>query len=182
MSSSDNINPAQTAQEWLSYFASACEKANVDDFVASILPNGWFRDMLTFAWDYRTRHGSEEIRSYLSNTLGEKRISNIKLDTRHGLQPVFFPVSEGVQGIELAFTFETPVALGRGAARLLHNETTSEPLAWKALTVMMMIDDWKGHEEVPYESGLFGGHTIAWEDVLKDRRDAIEEDPYVVIG
>lgn len=181
--SSKDINATEIAKDWLSVFAPACEKAEVDALVSCILPIGWFRDLLTFSWDLHTRHGTNEIKSYLSGTLEKKQISNVKLDSRPGLQPSQFPIDKDVSGVELAFTFETPKAFGRGTARLVPNKDASpNGPTWKALAVMMMIDNWKGHEELPYESGLFGGHTIAWEDILKDRREAIEKDPYVVIG
>ena len=33
----------QVSQVWLSDFATACEKADVDAIVALVLPNGWFQ-------------------------------------------------------------------------------------------------------------------------------------------
>jgi hypothetical protein len=56
------------------------------------------------------------------------------------------------------------------------------PSAWKALTVFTMADDLKGQEEVGRETGLYGGHTLSWEEVNAERRANIESDPQVIIS
>jgi hypothetical protein len=53
---------------------------------------------------------------------------------------------------------------------------------WKALSVFMMMDDLKGHEEVGYEDGVYGGHTLGWEDVNRERREKVESNPHVIVG
>jgi len=56
------------------------------------------------------------------------------------------------------------------------------PSAWKALTVFTMADDLKGQEEVGRETGLFGAHTLSWEEVNVERRANIKSDPWVIIS
>ena len=46
---------------------------------------------------------------------------------------------------------------------------------------MMMIDDWKGYEELAYGRGIYD-HNLSWEDIQKQRRLEIESDPQVIIG
>ena len=53
---------------------------------------------------------------------------------------------------------------------------------WRALSVFMMVSDIKGHEEKCHELGTYNGHTLSWEEVHGARREAIEKDPYVIIG
>ena len=48
--------------------------------------------------------------------------------------------------------------------------------------MMMMLNEWKGHEEKGCETECPGGHTLAWEDVVKMRREEVEKEPDVVIG
>ncbi|KAJ7614510.1 hypothetical protein FB45DRAFT_1110310 [Roridomyces roridus] len=48
------------------------------------------------------------------------------------------------------------------------------------MSVFMMLRDI--HEEAGPEEGIYGGHTLAWEDVARERRERIERDPYVLIG
>ena len=73
-------------------------------------------------------------------------------------------------GIEFAFTFETALALGRGYARIVPHTQNREN--WQALVVMMM-DNWKNREELPYESGIYDSHNLSWQEVQRDRRAEI---------
>ena len=178
--SDTSVKAKQVAEAWLSSFAGAAEKADVDALVGHILPVGWFRDLLTFTWDLRSRHGTDDIKAYLSPTLEDKKPFNFVIDAQPYLQPSFFPINEGKSGVEFAFKFETSVALGRGGARLV--PTDQNQSSWKALSVMMMVDSWKGHEEIPFESGIYDGHNLSWEEVQRQRREEIEKDPQVVIS
>ena len=67
------------ATTWLSGFAKALEAGDVEGILPSILPHGWFRDILIFTWDNRTARGHDAIRSFLSPTLPNSRITNIRL-------------------------------------------------------------------------------------------------------
>ena len=53
---------------------------------------------------------------------------------------------------------------------------------WKALVVLIVLIDIRGHEEAGPESGVYGGHTLAWQDVKRGRREAIERSPHVLIS
>lgn len=74
---------------------------------------------------------------------------------------------------------ETPKALGQGNFLLLPEGSEGE---WKALTVMTMVSDWKGHEEPKCELGHYEGHTQLWEKVKQKRRLEIESNPQVIVG
>ena len=56
------------------------------------------------------------------------------------------------------------------------------PGEWKALTVFIMADNLKGYEEVGRETGIYGAHTLSWEEVNANRRANIESDPQVIIS
>jgi hypothetical protein len=47
---------------------------------------------------------------------------------------------------------------------------------------MMQLTDIAGSEEWICEEGVYGGHTLSWTDVNRERRQAVEKDPYVLIG
>jgi hypothetical protein len=53
---------------------------------------------------------------------------------------------------------------------------------WLANAVFMMLGDIRGHEEAGPEEGVYGGHTLAWSDIVRERRVKIEQDPYVLIS
>lgn len=169
------------AQAWLSGFASALYAEDVDALVALFLPNGWFRDLLTFTWDLRTRHGREEIKEYLLANARNKEISNLQVDlSRSGLEPTKSLQPNQKYEVEVALTFETPKAWGRGFVRLQQDPDSGN--SWKALSVMMMIDNWKGHEEQDFELGIYDGHNLSWQEVQAERKAKTENDPQVLIG
>lgn len=164
------------AEDWLRSFALAAFRGDVSEVVKTFLLNGWLRDALVFTWDTRSLEGHDKISAYLLNTLSSAHLSNFKLEDRPGLLP------ERVlddAGIGAGFTFETPDRHGRGYFFLLQDDASEE---WRALTVYVAVEDIKGHEELGREAGVYGGHTIAWEEIYAARRSAIESDPHVVIS
>ncbi|KZP29883.1 FAD/NAD(P)-binding domain-containing protein [Athelia psychrophila] len=172
------VNAKAIAERWLKDFSDAVVSGDPHALVSkTFLPNGWLRDVLIFTWDSRSLHGHDKITAYLQKTLPSARITKIVLDETPGLIPSFFPSPFG-QGVELSFRFETPIAFGRGLARLV----AEEPFAtMRALSVFVVMDDLKGHEEAGCDNGLFGGHTITWNEVMDERRARIENDPEVLI-
>ena len=176
----------EVAQKWLSSYSNALSSSDADTVANSFLLDGWLRDVLTFTWDIRALEGRGKIVSYLkdSGALRIAKISDVKLSGSENLTPTLIPIlkpgSAINQGVEAFFIFETHVGHGRGCVRLLRDE--SDGGEWKALTVSMMLDDLQGHEEAGPESGIYGGHTLAWSDVNADRRAMVEQDPHVLIS
>ena len=163
------------ANAWLAQFADAAASGDIEATVAMFLSGGWLRDILVFTWTHRSLCGHDAISNYLENRLGTANIRNVKLDEDHGIWPSFDPDRHIV---EAAFTFETPIAYGRGLIRLLQDKDGE----WKALTVFLTLDDFKGHEEKGSESGYYDGHTRTWNEVHEEERARIEKDPHVIIS
>ncbi|KII84022.1 hypothetical protein PLICRDRAFT_436694 [Plicaturopsis crispa FD-325 SS-3] len=163
---------------WISNFAAAVSAGDAEAVAATFLPEGWLRDVLVFTWDARSLEGYDKILAYLSEHLRGAHITDIKLDDRPHLAPEFSPAGPKTPAsIGSAFTFDAPRFRGRGSVRLVATENGE----WRALTVLLMMDDIKGHEEAGPESGVYGDHTLAWEDVWAERRAKIEADPQVII-
>ena len=172
-------SPKTIATEWLSKFAESVSTGDVQSTISTFLPHGFLRDLLIFSWNNRTLEGHEMISAYLSDSLAPAQITNVQLDEQAGLKPEFFPVTSSITGVAAAFTFESCLFHGRGYFRLCPGESPSE---WKALTVFTMADDLKGHEEVGLETGVYGAHTLSWEEVNAKRRANIESDPQIIIS
>lgn len=173
-------DPRAIALPWLSDYARSLTSKDVHVVADLFLPNGWLRDVLVFSWDNRSLEGPAKIKTYLSTALPDAKIDNTTLDERPGLEPRLFAVSPEISGVEVAFTFEVPLALGRGYARLLPDASRDE--AWKALSVYMTLDSIKGSEELGRESGLYGHHTTTWQEVREERRAEVENNPEVLVG
>jgi hypothetical protein len=161
---------------WLSRFSSGITVNDVPAVASSLLWDGWLRDVLVLTWNTRSLTGQEKIIAYLNDNLAKAQLSNFQLDQRSGLEPHFYPLDPNA--VELAFTFESALARGRGAARIIDRKGAGD---WKAMFVFLMVDDLKGHEERGSELGVYGGHTIPWETIRDERRQAAEKNPYAVI-
>ncbi|EJC98968.1 FAD/NAD-binding domain-containing protein [Fomitiporia mediterranea MF3/22] len=163
----------ELASSWIKAFGDAVSQANVKALLDCLEPSCWFRDLLVFNPSLETRHGHDAIRTHLQSALGKAQVSNVVLDSHpHGsprasqVGPVLPPI------IETAFDFETPKALGKGYVRLNYPKEGDGEIP-KALAVMMMLRDWKGHEEPQNESGVYGGHTLTWGEIIPSHRSIL---------
>ena len=179
------------AERWVTELSNALTSADVSALLSLLQPSAWFRDLLVFTWDIRSTKGHNDIRAYLLNTLPKANISGVKLDLREGLRPRLEELGNGMGIVDVAFTFETPRAHGRGCAKALvpldsqgeANGADAGPSnLMKAMCVMFMVNDWKGYEEINYETKLPGGHTLAWQELINQKREEVEKDPQVVIS
>ena len=168
-----------TAQTWLATFSNALSSNDPRAVASMFLPFGWLRDVLTFVWDNRSLNGPDQITSYLSedDRLTRTQVTAITLDDDLNFQPATTTDPNGDPGIEFGFIFETPIAHGRGFARLRQDAQAQ----WKALTVFMMVSDLKGHEERK-EQVDFETDGKTWSKVFHERKAQVEMDPYVLIG
>ena len=123
------------AEEWLAAFdeALACEK--YERVAALMHADGYWRDLLTFSWDFRTMHGTAEVRAWLSNTFAASPAHGFRLEG----EPTVATLGEREQTLEFFFTFETALALGRGHVRLVDDGTSGGPRAFTLLTTMKAL-------------------------------------------
>ncbi|EJC99000.1 FAD/NAD-binding domain-containing protein [Fomitiporia mediterranea MF3/22] len=171
------LDARQVALDWFALFSDHLTAKRADSVAPLFLQNGWLKDSLVFGWDTRALEGPEKIAHYLHEVLPGTRIDGLALYEQSGIPPSTFGVPESTEpGVEFAFIFKTLLIKGRGIARLVRHRET-----WKAFSVYLEADEIIGHEELGHELGLYGGHTIAWEEVIGERRAAIEKDPQVLI-
>jgi hypothetical protein len=178
---SNSPDTSAIAASWLSNFSQAVSvPADVSAAVDCFILDGWLRDVLVFTWDTRTIHGHDALVNYLSSSLARAKMRDLKLSDEAVLRPALDPRFSAVAA---GFTFSTPIATGKGHFALQRAGGADDATEkWKALSVFVMLDDLKGHEENGAEDGVYGGHTISWTDVRQERRTFIESDPYVLIG
>lgn len=171
----ESLSARDIAITWLTEYRQAVYAGDAHAVAKTLLPNGWLRDVLTWTWDYRALEGSKKVVTYLQDNLRPGQIAELRLVEDAYCVPVHDAVTEGIEAV---FTYETAVAHGRGYTRLARDEEGS----WRALSVCMMVVDLKGHEEASHELGIYGGHTLAWSDVYRDRILKIEASPQVLIS
>ncbi|KAJ6553103.1 dimethylaniline monooxygenase [Mycena capillaripes] len=161
----------EIASSWLQRFGRALVSSDVARAVACFHPEGFLRDILVYTWSNRTLAGRAKIAEYLNSGLGVASIAAINLDSRPHLTPEF---ASATSTITSGFTFET--ATGPGQGYFVLNPTASGE--WLANAVFMILSDIRGHEETGPEEGVYGGHTLAWSDIARERRLKIEQDPH----
>ncbi|KAJ7486972.1 FAD/NAD-P-binding domain-containing protein [Mycena latifolia] len=165
------------AEAWLQTFGAALATGDVPGVASCFTPDGWLRDILVFTWNNRTLRGRARVAEYLTDTLSAAPITSVNLDTRTHLTPEFRHITHAASGVSSGFKFDTAVGPGAGYFSLVEDSEG----AWKALIVLMTLADIRGHEEAGPERGVYARHTIAWQDVHRERREAIERNPQVII-
>lgn len=170
------------AQSWLAALGEASSSGNVDGFVSCIAPDGWLRDLLIFSPTLSSRRGHAAIAEHIKPSLASPKFSNFSLDPDAAGQPTKSMFGPTVPVVMLAFDFETANAWGKGHARLLYPKEGEEANGAKALTVMLSVRDWKGHEEMANESGIFDSHNLSYAEVREERFKAIAKDPQAIIS
>ncbi|KAJ7195363.1 dimethylaniline monooxygenase [Mycena pura] len=167
-------NCPEVASTWLAGFRAFIERSDAAGAAACFHVSAYLRDILVFTWSNRTLQGNAKITAYLADNLAKAAITDVKLDHRMHLSPSFMHMAGCVVS---GFTFETAVGPGQGYFFLKAGSSGE----WKALSVFMTLADIRGHEESGPEQGTYGGHTLAWVDVDRERRLKIEQDPHVLI-
>ncbi|KAJ7736035.1 FAD/NAD-P-binding domain-containing protein [Mycena maculata] len=165
------------ASAWLHTFSAALAVGDVPAATECFLEDGYLRDVLVFTWKNRTLSGRAQIAAYLGASLKAGSIAHAALDTRAHLTPEFGPVTHAAVGVSSGFTFETEVGPGQGYFSLVEDVAGE----WKALMVFTTLTDIRGYEESGPETGVYGGHTLAWHDIHQARREGIERNPHVLI-
>jgi len=120
------------AETWLARFAAALEQRDYARVAAMMHADGYWRDLLTFGWKFKTLHGVEKIQSWLSEAYDTQPGREFRLEG----QPTIGAIGEHSATLEFFFRFETSIARGRGYARLVGEPSSPEPKAFTLLTTM----------------------------------------------
>jgi hypothetical protein len=167
------------ASAWLSTLTQAIQSADPHAFAATLLPHGWFRDVLTFTWDVRSLHGHAAIAQYLaeSGRLSAVGVTDITLTKEKYYLPKFSGPGKDKTAIEAGFDFTTRCALGRGYVHL-----RKDGEEWKAVTLATIVIDLKGHEEPVNVAEGWESDGRPWGEIEEDRKEQWGKAPYVLIG
>ena len=174
------LDPHAIASSWLVDYSAAFATQDLDALTGLFLPDGWLRDLLVFTWDNRSLEGREKIKAFLQPTVSGAQVSGFKLDESVHLTPRTSVIHQiQTEDVEFAYTFECLRGPGRGYVRLLVDADGK----YRALVVLMMISDLRGHEEIRtlhLRNEANDGHNTqkAFTDWVKE----VETDPYVLIG
>jgi cation diffusion facilitator CzcD-associated flavoprotein CzcO len=175
--------PDEISTRWLADFSAALEQQDAAAIATLFVPDGWWRDLLSFTWDLRTFHGAGAIGDALAALATAARPSGFELEP--GKEPVLVEVDENTRWVQGFFRFETTVARGAGFFRLM--PTGSHDGTWKAWTVLTTMDGLKGFEEPigpRRPAGVSHGEQQArqtWLERREAQRQFADSDPQVLV-
>jgi putative flavoprotein involved in K+ transport len=136
-----DVDPHAAATAWLDAFDAALSRRDTRTAAALFLPDGHWRDLVSFTWHILTMNGSAEIAATLARTLPDIRPRHFRVAP--GRVAPRLVTRAGVRTIEALFAFETATGSGSGVLRLVPNALGSL-VAWVLLTA---LDEIKDHEE-----------------------------------
>ncbi|MSP87986.1 MAG: NAD(P)/FAD-dependent oxidoreductase [Alphaproteobacteria bacterium] len=152
------VNAARQASRWLSAFADALSRRDIQAATAAFAEECYWRDMVAFTWNIVTNEGQASIAAMLKETLARVQPTKWALDG---------PVSAANDVIETWFTLETTAGRGRGHLRLKGD---------KCRTLLTTLGELKGFEERSGETREAGTEHGAFKNrVTWQQRRKIEQ-------
>jgi len=177
------VERRKIAAEWIETLATALARADYQRVAAMIHGDGYWRDLLTFGWEFKTLHGVEAITAWLTKAIASD--SSPPRGFRIDSEPSIGRLLEHTGTLEFFFRFETGLANGRGYARLVADPTA--PAGAKALTILTAMHELKRFPQPTARNRPRDDLRIAsrrldnWLDRRTAARQFADMDPEVVI-
>jgi cation diffusion facilitator CzcD-associated flavoprotein CzcO len=180
--------PGPAAEElfrgWLAGFGAALEQGDADGLADCFVADGHWRDILTFAWDFRTFSGREAIATGLSVRSGVVRPRQVRVAPER-MAPRLVKRS-GREVVEAYFDFDTEVGHASAFVRLLVDEANpgSAPQAWLLLTALQALHGFEEKIGPRRPTGTEYSRNFAGDNWLEERAKArafTDRDPQVLI-
>jgi cation diffusion facilitator CzcD-associated flavoprotein CzcO len=169
------------AENWLWAFSEALKEREYDRVARMMHADCYWRDLLTFSWDFKTLHGIDEVKSWLLKAFDLVGAYGFRLEG----EPATGAIGEHSETLEFFFRFETRIALGRGYIRLVGDLNFCGTL--QVFTILTAMNELKGFSEAigrnrPREDLRAASRRL---DNWLDRRQAAREfrhrDPDVIV-
>lgn len=130
------------AEAWLAGFNEALAAGDYAAATGMMVPDGYWRDLLGFNWEFHTCHGVAEIEARLAAQFAAFGGTAFRLEGEPGIGRL----GEFGETIEFFLGFETNVATGRGHVRLIADP--AEPGSFKAFTLLTAMRELKQFPEL----------------------------------
>jgi cation diffusion facilitator CzcD-associated flavoprotein CzcO len=171
----------QVAVAWLAMLETALARKDHRSIAARMHGDGYWRDLLTFGWEFKTLHGVDAIGAWLQQTAVAYSVRGFHLER----DPTIGSLLEHNQTLEFFFRFETDLARGRGYARLVPDPTTPDGV--KALTVLTAMHELREFPQVSARNRrredlrMVSRRPDNWLDHRNAARQFADRDPQVVV-
>ena len=182
------LQPISAANDWLTRFNSLEGPGDEEVLTRTIeslfVGYGWLRDLLVInGEDYHTVRGLAAVTEYI---MRGAKLSNARLDTGTIHGGAFVEHTPRGDMVSVFFVLDVDSggrlpATARGCARLI-----SENGVWKAWTVLLVLQDLVGHEELRDGVGVHdtssGNAGRLWHEIRREEYETVVEDLPVLIG
>lgn len=172
----ENLDAREVADAWFKEFSQAVESRDIDRVTSLFLDEGFWRDMFTLTWEFRTFEGKHKIRTFLQDRLSTSNLGTFKLNPEMvELQKPYSDLA-WIQGV---FSFETGVGKGSGVFYLVPTNTGD----WKAYVLYTNLEELKGFpERVGPNRNFTPNHGMWPEQRRREISFEVTEPPVVIIG
>ncbi|KAJ5129120.1 hypothetical protein N7526_007286 [Penicillium atrosanguineum] len=140
--------------DWLNQFKQLVTEAKFEDAHALFREDAWFRDFLTFTWDFRTVAGREEILEFVAQGQESRQLTSLEARRDGHFQPALQRVSPSLYWIESMFDFETSIGRGSGVIRLVPDQADR----WVAYALNFTLQELNEVPEIAYGNRPHGEH------------------------
>ena len=175
--------PQAAATAWLGALEAALRRRDASAAADLLLPDGHWRDLLSFTWGVQTVSGTPAIEEALRRTVARTEPTAFRLHPRRTRPRKV--VRAGVEVVEAMFAFETASGPAEGVVLLVPD--AAGPGQVRAWTLLTALDELQGHEEAdgtPPPGGEaysreFGGDN--WVDQRRAAQAYEDREPTVLV-
>ncbi len=176
-------DPRAVFQLWVEKFGAAVEQQDSKQLTKFFDPEGYWKDLLSFTWEFKTFFGHDEIGTALEATLGVAEAKNFQVAAER--TPPCNIRRSGRDLIEGYFEFDTATGVGAGFVRLGYDQAVPGNLKiWQLLTSLHNLH---GVEEKIGANRPTGGEyshinsPLSWKQEREREQSFSDRDPEVVI-
>jgi len=174
---------SEVFSHWLDTFGTALQRGEAGAVAEHFIEDGYWRDILSFTWDYRTFSGRAEIESAVRAAHGQVRPRELRL-AHDRMAPRLLRRSARTV-VEGYFDFDTEVGRGTGFVRLLLD--ADDPSASSVWILLTTLQELRGFEEsvgARRPTGVEHSRDFAGSNWLDRRMESVgytDRDPEVLI-
>lgn len=168
---------------WLSEFGAALESGDSAGVASCVSEDGYWRDMLSFTWEFRTFSGRDEVETGMRTALAEVSPKAVRRSPDRTAPRLV--KRSGRRCVEAYFDFDTEVGRSSAFTRIVLDD--ADPAASRSFLLLTALQELHGFEEKIGErrpSGVeysqhFGGDN--WLDQRVKDAEYSDRDPEVLI-
>ncbi|EJT97523.1 FAD-dependent pyridine nucleotide-disulfide oxidoreductase [Dacryopinax primogenitus] len=134
--------PGKVVQTWLIRFNNALSQQDIPAITSLFLDDGWWRDLLSLTWDFRTFQGHDRITEFLQDRLRLSQVSNFDLYDAHAHPPALIAPYPDLGWVQALLRFDTGVGKGWAVVRLVYLPEQE----WRIFTLQTVLDSLSGAE------------------------------------